>query len=114
MNYSKYSKKTKDYLFAVETFLNNKYGGINDEWGALIYLLADNLELYEECKKSVKENGIYDTSTGKKNPLLCTMKDLQATIHKQIQHLGLSPYAISKIRMNESDDTDDFIDDLTN
>jgi hypothetical protein len=42
------------------------------------------------------------------------MKDLQATIHKQIQHLGLSPYAISKIKMSSEDDTDDFINDLTN
>ena len=42
------------------------------------------------------------------------MKDLQATIIKQIQHLGLSPYAISKIKTDSPDDTDDFIDTLTN
>jgi phage terminase small subunit len=114
MNYSKYSKKTKDYLQSVESFLISKYGTISEEWSALIYLLADNLDLYEECKKSVKQFGLYDANTGKKNPLLCTMKDLQATIHKQIQHLGLSPYAISKIKMSSEDDTDDFINDLTN
>lgn len=113
MNYSKYSKKTREYLQSVESFLINKYGSISEEWSAILFLLADNLDLYEDCKKSVKENGLYDSNTGKKNPLLCTMKDLQATIHKQIQHLGLSPYAISKIKVESEDNTDDFIEDLT-
>ena len=114
MNYNKYTKKTKDYLLSVESFLISKYGYISDEWSALIYLLADNLDLYEECKKTVKQYGLYDANTGKKNPLLCTMKDLQATILKQIQHLGLSPFAVSKIKMETEDDSDDFISDLTN
>lgn len=113
MNYKKYTKKTQDYLQSVETFLISKYGSISNEWSAIIYLLADNLDLYEECKKTVKQHGLYDPASGKKNPLLCTMKDLQATIHKQIQHLGLSPYAISKIKMESEDDTEDFIGDLT-
>ena len=113
MNYTKYTKQTKEYLSSVESFLISKYGSISDDWSALLYLLADNLDLYNECKKSVKTNGIYDITTGKKNPLLTTMKDLQATILKQIQHLGLSPYAISKIKMETEDDTSDFKDDLT-
>jgi len=33
---------------------------------------------------------------------------------KQIQHLGLSPYAISKIKDDKEDDTDSFIESLTN
>lgn len=114
MNYNKNKKETKDYLLKVEQYLINKYGEVNPSWEATLSLLADNLDLYGECKKSVKVNGIYDTSTGKKNPLLATMKDLQATIIKQIQHLGLSPYAESKIKTIAEDDTDDFIDVLTN
>lgn len=114
MNYTKYTKQTKDYLASVESFLLAKYGTVNEEWSAILYLIADNLDLYQECKKSVKQNGLYDSNTGKKNPLLTTMKDLQATILKQIQHLGLSPYAISKIKMEVEDDSEDFIDTLTN
>lgn len=113
MNYNKYTKQTRDYLLSVESFLIAKYGVLKPEWDIILYLIADNLDLYNECKKSVKQNGLFDSNTGKKNPLLTTMKDLQATILKQIQHLGLSPYAISKIKMEESDDTDDFIEDLT-
>jgi hypothetical protein len=32
---------------------------------------------------------------------------------KQIQHLGLSPYAVSKIKDAMDDDTDDYIESLT-
>jgi hypothetical protein len=44
--------------------------------------LADNLDLYDSIKESIETNGIYDASTGKKNPLLTTLKDLQASIMK--------------------------------
>lgn len=114
MDKKKYSKATKTYINNVEEYLTNKYGELPPQWDAIITLLADNLELYNECKLSVKENGIYNTNTGRKNPLLTTMKDLQATIIKQIQHLGLSPYAVSKIKDDKEDDTEDFIEALTN
>lgn len=107
-------KEIKEYIQSVEDYLHDKYGHVNDEWKAILYLLKDNLTLYEECKESIKENGIYDKQSGRKNPLLSTMKDLQATILKQVQHLGLSPYASSKIKQEENDDSDDFINNLIN
>ena len=84
------------------------------EWASIMYLLGDNLDLYKECRDSIKQNGIFDVNTYKKNPLLSTCKDLQATIMKQIQHLGLSPYAASKIKDAVEDDTEDYIESLTN
>lgn len=114
MKISSYSKPTQDFITSVTDYLTSKYGKVNTEWEGILILLADNMDLYKECKKSVKENGIYDVSTGKKNPLLTTMKDLQATILKQIQHLGLSPYSAAKIKLDDSDDTEDFIDNLVN
>ncbi len=114
MNYkNKYSKPTKDYLSSVEDFLLKQYSNVNAEWEAILMLLGDNLDLYRECQKSINKYGIYDPNTGRKNPLLSTSKDLQATIIKQIQHLGLSPYAISKINTVEEDNSDDFIENLT-
>ena len=106
-------KETKKQIDNINDYLKSKYGGINPEWQTIINLLADNIDLYKECKESVKQNGIYDPNTGKKNPLLATMKDLQATIIKQIQHLGLSPYAASKIKNEVEDDSEDFISKLT-
>lgn len=112
MNIKTYSKQTQDLITAANDSLTQKYGKVNAEWEAVIMLLADNLDLYKMCKKSVKENGIYNAENGKKNPLLATMKDLQATIMKQVQHLGLSPYAVSKIKIDEEDDTEDYIESL--
>ena len=41
------------------------------------------------------------------------MKDLQASIMKQVQHLGISPYSASKIKQEVEDDNEDFIEALT-
>ena len=112
MNLKTYSKETQTFIAAANDALIQKYGKVNEEWQAVIMLLADNLDLYKQCKRSVKENGIYNAENGKKNPLLATMKDLQATIMKQVQHLGLSPYAVSKIKIDEEDDTENYIEDL--
>lgn len=114
MDLKKYSKETKKYIQSIIDYISKKYGEVPAEWEAIIYLLADNLDLYNECKNSVKDNGIYNSNSGRKNPLLTTMKDLQATIMKQVQHLGLSPYAVSKIKDDKEDDTDEYIEALTN
>ena len=114
MDLKKYSKETKKYIQSIINYISKKYGEVPAEWEAIIYLLADNLDLYNECKSSVKDNGIYNSNSGRKNPLLTTMKDLQATIMKQVQHLGLSPYAVSKIKDDKEDDTDEYIEALTN
>ena len=112
MKMSHYSYSTQSYSKSVNDYLTKKYGKVQPEWDATLMLMADNLDLYQMCKESVKENGIYNAENGKKNPLLTTMKDLQATIIKQIQHLGLSPYSAAKIKMDSEDDTEDFIEDL--
>ena len=107
-------KEIQKYIEDVRKYLADKYGQVFPQWEAMIFLLQDNLELYLQCRKSIKDEGIFDSNTYKKNPLLSTCKDLQATIIKQIQHLGLSPYSVSKIKIGEDDDTDDFIDALLN
>ena len=105
---------TKKIIDSINNYLTEKYGEVKPEWATIMYLLGDNLDLYKECSDSIKQNGIFDVNTYKKNPLLSTCKDLQATIMKQIQHLGLSPYAASKIKDAVEDDTEDYIESLTN
>ena len=107
-------KETQKYINSVREYIEHKYNEVPPQWEAIITLLADNLDIYQECKKSIRANGIYDANTGRKNPLLSTVKDLQSTIIKQIQHLGLSPYAISKIKDDKEDDTEDYLNELTN
>lgn len=110
----KYTVKTETYIDTVKEYLTDTFGTVKPEWEAVIEMLAYNLDLLKECRKSIKDNGIYDRTTGKKNPLLTTIKDLQATILKQVQHLGLSPYAVGKIKQEAEDDTEDYIESLTN
>ena len=106
------TRKNK-YRDSIEKYLKDTYGEVKDEWIAILDLLADNFELYDSCKKEVKKYGLYDPNTGKRNPLLMTMKDTQSMILKEVQQLGLSPYAASKIRTIAEDDSDDFIENLT-
>lgn len=107
------TKKTKELISNIRDYLTSKYGTIQPEWELTLYLLQDNIELYQKCQVSINTNGIYDVTTGKKNPLLATIKDVQATIIKQIQHLGLTPYASSKIKQELEDDSEDFVEALT-
>lgn len=108
------NKATKENIQKITEYLKGQYGEVKPQWELTLQLLIDNLELYYKCRKSIDENGIFDAENYKKNPLLTTCKDLQATILKQIQHFGLSPYAISKIKMEQEDDTDNYIESLTN
>lgn len=108
----KYSTETKRYVKAIERHLDNKYGKVEDEWKPMINLIADNLEMYRLCLNEIEQYGIYDPTLGKKNPLLTTVKDLQATIMKQVQHLGLSPYAVNKINVIESNGDADLLKNL--
>lgn len=97
----------------IKKYLKERHGDVKPEWYLIIDLLVDNVVLYEQVMSSIEENGIYDKDTKLKNPLLSTAKDLQATIMKQIQHLGISPYAYSRIKQETEDDTVDFVEALT-
>jgi P27 family predicted phage terminase small subunit len=104
---------TKQLINHVKDYLIEKYGVIQPQWELVLGLLEDNINLYKQCKASLQENGIYDVESGKKNPLLITMRDTQIQILNGVKELGLSPYASSRIKtaINESDD--DFINGLT-
>ena len=103
------------YIVDIKQFLDETYEATDHaEWRMILALLEDNLVLYKMCQDTVKEEGVFDHETKKKNPLLSTMKDLQATIMKQVQHLGLSPYANAKIKTQQPEDDEmDFIEALT-
>ena len=113
MKYTNYRQITNKFMNNVERHLKETYGEVKSEWETTLFLLAENLDMYLECKDAINENGIFDSSSFRKNPLLSTIKDLQATIMKQVQHLGISPYSASKIRMEAEEDNEDFIEALT-
>ena len=82
----------------IEKYLKEKYGSVAPHWNYTIDTIIDNLNLIEQCKQTIEEVGIYDRRTGRKNPLLATIKDLQASNLKAFQQLGLTPWSESKIK----------------
>ena len=114
MKLGNYTRVTREYMQEVVNYLEQKYGSVPPEWDGILTMYADNIELYKKCKHTLNQEGIYSSQTGKKNPLLITIKDLQASMLQQIKQLGISPYAQSKITCSVEDDEDDFIDKLTN
>lgn len=105
-------KEENKYIKAINKFLEEKYGSVKEEWQLSISMLVDTLETYAECKKVLKDVGIYNYEKNKKNPLLGTLKECQITMLKIIKELGISPYSASKIKAMVEDDTDDFIEKL--
>lgn len=106
-------KVTRSYIRKVQDYLTTKYKQVQPEWLICIQLLGDNLDLYFDCQAEIDKDGIFDSQTYRKNPLIATLKDLQATILKEIQHLGISPYADSRLKIEAADDSVDFISSLT-
>lgn len=104
--------KVNKYIQSVEKYLKERFGEIKPEWKATIFLLQDNLDMYNKCLEKIEEVGIFDEATYKKNPLIATLKDLQATILKEVCQLGLSPYAAAKIK-EDGDNEDELIKALT-
>ena len=100
-------------LYIINDAMIANYVEIKPEWKALIEMYADNLELYSTMKKILFETGLYDPNTGKKNPLIASIKDIQATMMKQQQKLAISPWDESKINITNEEE-DDFLTELDN
>lgn len=118
INKSKENMKLKEiklYMSSVREFLINKYGEMKPEWESTLFILQDTLLRYSQIKKEIDKNGLYDVTSGRKNPLLSTEKDCIATILKLTQKLGVSPWDFTKLDNGDSDneDEDDFLSSLT-
>lgn len=111
----KLSAVTGSHMKSIRSALLHEFGEVRPEWELTLDILANDIETYREVNDLLKSTGYYDKDTGRKNPLFGVLKDIHTGIMKSVQHLGLSPYAISKIRKESSeDDTTDFIESLTN
>lgn len=95
-----------DNIETIKAYLISKYDKISDEWNVIIDMLSDNLEQYNDIKNEIKRTGYFFAETGKRNPLLTSLKDLQLTITKQLQILGIGPLYASKIKNLDNSTTD--------
>lgn len=86
----------------IENYLTEKYGEIQPQWQFTINTIIENLQMIDDCRKEIDRVGLYNDRTGRKNPLIATIKDCQATNLKCFQQLGLTPWSESKIKSDDS------------
>lgn len=106
-NYSNYSNSTATYMRSVEKFLKKKYGEVGDELTQPLKILADNLEIFNESMKEIRERGLVVTAHNGapcKNPALKTQLDSQVQIYKFLQEFGVTPRSRAKINLPSEDD----------
>ena len=104
---NEYSVTTTKYLTAVRKYLKEKYGKVNTEWEQILEILGDNLELYQLCKTSIKNDGLLLVAKNgayTKNPLIKVQLDAQIQITKLLTEFGLTPRSAAKINISNEDD----------
>lgn len=106
--YKDYSIEVQNYMWAVHSYLQKKFGTINDEWIMTLMMLADNLEVFIQCRKQIKETGlmiINRFNVLEKNPLIKVQNDAQIQIVKLLNEFALTPKSAEKIKEVEEDDS---------
>lgn len=106
---TKYSKETTASIKQLEKYLKETYGEIKPVWNNTLTIIADALDMIEKCKLEIEKHGIYNPSTGRKNPLIATVKDYQQILAKNYQMLGVTPWSESKIKMDDSGEEDELL-----
>lgn len=100
------ARKSKELQIIIEQYLIKRFGEVRPEWYILIKQLVTNIELHDACVKQLKAQGMINPTTGKRSELLLTITQLQSSILREIQHLGLSPYSDQKIKSVSGDDSE--------
>ncbi|MCR8874881.1 P27 family phage terminase small subunit [Phocaeicola barnesiae] len=105
--YKDYSTEVQNYMWAVHSYLQKKFNGINDEWVMSLMMLADNLEMFIQCRKQIKDTGLMITNRFnvlEKNPLIKVQNDAQIQIVKLLNEFALTPKSAEKIKEVEEED----------
>lgn len=105
--YKDYIPEVQAAMWAVHSYLQKKFGNINDEWIMSLMMLADNLQMFIECRKQIKEQGLLITNRFnvlEKNPLIKVQNDAQIQIVKLLNEFALTPKSAEKIETKEEDD----------
>lgn len=105
--------KVEKWMRDIREYIAAEYGQVSPAWEFQLELFKQNLEQYFTIKDILDTTGYFDSQRGLKNPLISSLKDLNAIILKQASMFGLNVMSRSKIKLEKSDDTEDFIESLT-
>ena len=114
--YSSYPDEVIKYMWSVHKFLLDNYGVINDEWYLSLQMLADNLNMFIQCRDRIRQDGIIvENKLGlpEKHPLIKVQTDAQIQIVKLMGEFGLSPKAVSRLKLSD-ENNDDLLNSLLN
>lgn len=115
-NYEMYGEEVIAHMWAVHRFLLNKFGYISEEWHLSLQMLADNLNMFFQCRDRIKQDGIFiENKFGNldKHPLIKVQNDAQIQIVKLLNEFGLSPKSVARLRIEENEE-DDLLNTLLN
>lgn len=112
--YSEYSLKTQAFMNAVEKHLMDKFNEITPHWDGLLQMLAVQVDLYNQCKEQIKQDGlmVQDRFGGSvKHPLLKVQTDALIQIGKLSQDFGLNPRSLKGLNIQNNNE-DEFLNEL--
>ncbi|MFT0318925.1 P27 family phage terminase small subunit [Bacteroides thetaiotaomicron] len=104
--YSMYNEEVQTVMKHIHSYLIKKYKRIQNEWLAPLSMLADNYNIFFQCRDAIKLDGLMVVDRFGalvKHPLLKTQTDAQIQIVKLLAEFGLSPKSAAKL----NDDTDE-------
>ena len=114
--YGEYNKETQAFMNAVENHLVNKFGEITPHWEGLLGMLAVQVDLYNQCKQQIKQDGLMVTDRFNalvKHPLIKVQTDALIQINKLSQDFGLNPRSMKGLNIQDNNE-DEFLKELTN
>lgn len=88
-------KKTRELI---EGFLKKRNGELLEEWAIPIGEMVDCLELKAMCMAHIRENGLIDKNTGKKNEFLSSVASLESNIYKLLVELGCGVKSSKRVK----------------
>lgn len=112
--YSEYSRETQTFMLAVEKHLIDKFGNIEGQWSGILDMLAVQVDLYNQCKEQIKQDGLMVRDRfGQmvKNPLLKVQTDALIQIGKVSQDFGLNPRSMKGLNIQDNNE-DEFLEGL--
>lgn len=115
-NYEMYGEEVIAHMWAVHRFLLNKFGYISEEWHLSLQMLADNLNMFFQCRDRIKQDGIFiENKFGNldKHPLIKVQNDAQIQIVKLINEFGLSAKSVARLKVEDTEE-DDLLNTLLN
>ena len=101
---------------SVETFIKDTQGYVPDEYEASLLILADNYNTFLKGRDVLINKGSVYELNGRQfmSPIYNVVKQSEKTILDILKQFGLTSLSRKKLCSLESDNSDDYLDELVN